>query len=141
MEQKQTLQRQPLFRNQMQQMRFSLSLSLSLPLSLSLCLCHKLQERDYRGVLTLSNSLIKRQTDSRRNSGDYSCPPSPSPSRSECHEFHNSSPGHDNRGGGGEGRIREEVGVAQDKKRETDREIEEKKGGVCEMGNKVWMYI
>lgn len=35
MEQKQTLQRQPLFRNQMQQMRFSLSLSLS--------------KRDYQG--------------------------------------------------------------------------------------------
>lgn len=72
----------------------------------SLSLCHKLQERDYRGCwhcITRSSKTDKIPAGTR----DYSCPPSPSPSRSECHEFPNSSPGHDNRGGGRWGRQRE----------------------------------
>lgn len=50
MEQNEALQRQPLFRNQMQQMRFSLSVSLSLP---------QIARVRLSGVLTLYNSLIK----------------------------------------------------------------------------------
>lgn len=76
--------RRPLFRNQMQQMRSSLSLPLSL------------QRRDYLGCwhcITCSSKTAFQQ-------GNYSCPPSRSPCRSECHEFHNFSSGHDNGGGG-----------------------------------------
>lgn len=84
--------RRPLFRNQMQQMRSSLSLTLP-----------QIATARLYGVLTLYNSLIK----DRFQQGNYSCPPSCSPCRSECHEFHNFSSGHDMGGGQKEEKIKE----------------------------------
>lgn len=81
-------QQQQLFRNQMQQMSSSLSATN----------CNS----EIIGQADIVNTLIK----DRFQQGHYSCPPSLSPCRSECHKFLNSSPGHDNSGGGRWGRRR-----------------------------------